>query len=82
MDNEDVYLIWSNEHRGWWKAGAHGYSPHFNMAGHYTREAALRMCRDAIPTAMHLGMVSEIPVRLVDVKDFLAGQIVPRAITG
>jgi hypothetical protein len=76
----DLYLIWSNEHGGWWKPGCHGYTKGLTEAGRFSRGQALGICRDSIPTAMHIGMISEIPVRLADVEEFLAGRAVPNAI--
>lgn len=77
---DEWYLIWSNEHRGWWRAGSHGYTRNLNEAGTYNRETALTICRDAIPTATHIDMISELPVRMTDVNEFLAGQLIPEAI--
>lgn len=77
---DDVYLIWSNEHRGWWKPGGYGYARGIGYAGRFSRDNALRICRDAIPQAGHIGMISEIPVRLTDVSDFIAGQLCPEEI--
>lgn len=76
----DVYLVWSNEHCGWWGPDARGYSSNLALAGRYTREAALLICRAAIPTALHIGVVAELPVRESDVQAFLQGQMVPEAI--
>lgn len=69
----DRYLIWSNEHRGWWRSGEHGYSRDLAEAGHYSRDRALQICRKATMTAAHIGMISELPVRLADVELFLEG---------
>ena len=30
------YLIWSNEHRAWWRPNAKGYTVHIKTAGRYT----------------------------------------------
>ena len=76
----DIYLIWSNEHRGWWRHGCRGYTPGLANAGRYSRIEALDICRGAIPTATYIGMISEIPVRLADVEEFLKGHTVPQAI--
>jgi hypothetical protein len=81
MAMDDEYLIWSNEHARWWRANHCGYSRTLAHAGRYTREQALAICRHAIPTAAHIGIISEIPVRLADVEEFLAGQKLPKAIT-
>jgi hypothetical protein len=77
----DAYLIWSNEHAGWWKAGGWGYARGLNDAGRFTREQALRICRDAIPTAPYIGRISELPVRLADVEEFISGKNLPASIT-
>ncbi len=77
MTDNNVYLIWSNEHRAWWGPGRAGYSVGIQGAGRYSRDSAIDICRDAIPSAMHVGVISEIPVRYRDVRDFLAGQMIP-----
>lgn len=76
----DVYHVWSNEHRGWWREGGWGYTRGLSEAGRFTRANALRVCRDAIPTAGQLGTVSEIPVRRIDMDAFLRGQVIPSCI--
>lgn len=43
----DDYLIWSHEHRAWWKAGSLGYSENISRAGVYTRDQAVRIVSDA-----------------------------------
>lgn len=59
---EEEYLVWSNEHRAWWRPRAAGYTIHMESAGRYTRDEAIRhsLARDDgnIPP--------EIPVRLAD----------------
>lgn len=68
----DNYLIWSNEHRAWWRAGRMGYTRRLKEAGVYSRDEALKICRDAIPgTAGRLGMLPEIPVRVSDFDDIV-----------
>jgi hypothetical protein len=76
----DIYFIWSNEHRAWWGPNECGYSPGLIGAGEYTRDEAMTICRRAIPQAMHVGIISEIPVRRADVIEFLDKQHVPDAI--
>ena len=73
----DVYVIWSNEHRMWWGPGRCGYTEHYNEAGRYSQEAAFDLCRQALPTAMHIGMISEIPVRVMDMSAVLNGALIP-----
>lgn len=42
-----TYLIWSNEHRAWWRQGRWGYTPDIADAGHYDRAEAMAICRQA-----------------------------------
>lgn len=80
--SSDDYLVWSNEHQGWWKPGGYGYAPGLRHAGHFTREQAIQICRDAVPQSAHIGMIAEIPVRLDDISEVLRDQMIPRAIYG
>jgi hypothetical protein len=73
-------LIWSNEHNRWWVAGGWGYTAGLSAAGHFSREQAIRICRQALPTAMHIGRISEIPVRLADLDEILKDQLIPRQV--
>ena len=67
-DMEGNYLIWSNEHRAWWGPGRHGYVQGIDGAGRYSRAEAIEICTHALMTGRHIGMISEIPVRLADVR--------------
>lgn len=67
----DIYLIWSNEHNGWWGPNERGYVSGLQGAGEYTRDEAILICRRALPTAGHLKRISEIPVRRQDVMEML-----------
>lgn len=59
------WLVWSNEHRAWWRAKSQGYTVHRTAAGLYTRDEAIAICRGAYVRG-HGHKPSEIPVRLVD----------------
>jgi hypothetical protein len=76
MSAAHVYLIWSNEHRGWWGPDERGYVRRLGDAGRYSRADALRICRNALGSATGVGMFAELPVRLEDVGEFLRGQVV------
>ncbi|MEH2525887.1 MULTISPECIES: hypothetical protein [unclassified Bradyrhizobium] len=76
----ETYLIWSNEHQGWWKADGWGYSPGLREAGHFHKDRAFDICRSALPDAARMGMLSEIPVRLSDINEMLRDQRVPKAV--
>lgn len=41
------WLIWSNEHRAYWKPNMCGYTTFASAAGRYTEEEAIEICRDA-----------------------------------
>lgn len=40
------YLIWSNEHEGWWRPGRHGYTRVIQWAGVYSEREALQILAD------------------------------------
>ena len=80
MTDDDAYLVWSNEHRGWWGPGRVGYHRGLTHAGRYTRAEAVDICANALMTAPHIGMISEIPVRLADLRAAFVGGIVPSVI--
>lgn len=35
------YLVWSNQHRAWWRPYSAGYTTHVHAAGRYSREEAM-----------------------------------------
>jgi hypothetical protein len=76
----EMYLIWSNEHGGWWMHGGYGYSTGLRGAGHFSREEAMKICRNALMTAPHLGGIAEFPVRLSDIQEMLRDQNVPEVV--
>lgn len=41
-----VWLVWSNEHQAWWRAGDHGYTIKVHEAGRYTLEDAIERCQN------------------------------------
>ena len=41
------YLIWSNEHRMWWRADERGYTKSIAQAGIYCRDAAIEIVTGA-----------------------------------
>ncbi|MBN8844823.1 MAG: hypothetical protein J0H88_16400 [Sphingomonadales bacterium] len=42
-DDAGQYLVWSNEHRGWWGPDRRGYTQFAERAGRYGRDEALRI---------------------------------------
>lgn len=62
---DDWYLIWSNEHRAWWRPNSRGYTLDVDKAGRYSRKDAIgySMVRD-----QHGGQpLPEIPVLEADI---------------
>lgn len=54
------YLVWSNEHRCWWRPSRQGYTQKVASAGRYTREEAIEISRGrGWPST---GIPDEVPV--------------------
>lgn len=66
VNDTDEYLIWSNEHRLWWRANSQGYTRAVNNAGRYSRGEALKICSAARNGWRADEPPPEIPVRLTD----------------
>lgn len=52
------FLIWSHEHRGWWRAGRNGYTQDIRNAGRYSAVEAAEIVKSA-NTA--LGSTTDFP---------------------
>lgn len=65
----DAYVIWSHEHRAWWRPGGIGYTPRLADAGRFTRLHAIDICIRAMPGAKEA--LNELPVRLADLTEML-----------
>jgi len=62
------YLIWSNEHRSWWRPNRVGYTQHIEQAGRYSRDDAMEITDGA--TFQWSKMIpNELPVRIEDLPD-------------
>lgn len=61
-----MYLIWSNEHRAWWRPNGRGYTSDLAAAGRYSREDAMRTCALGRDGWGYKETPSEIPVAEVD----------------
>ena len=44
QENQRFFLVWSNEHGGWWKKRDCGYSSDVELAERYTHKQALKRC--------------------------------------
>jgi hypothetical protein len=58
------YLIWSNEHRAWWRPDRQGYTKRVADAGRYSEAEALEICANAIPGRQPNAPLPEVPVPL------------------
>ncbi len=61
---KETYLIWSNEHRGWYRPKAAGYTLQISKAGRFTREEAVS--RSRVRDQFHGEPPPEIPVPEAD----------------
>lgn len=64
-ENTDLYLIWSNQHRAWWRHKSAGYTTKVSSAGRYSHEEAIKICAGA-HGGWNKDIPPEIPVRLDD----------------
>lgn len=61
----DQYLLWSNEHGGWWKGAGVGYTRNITEAGRYPRHRAISVMKNAVFGSKG-GVPNEIAIREVD----------------
>lgn len=62
------YLIWSNQHRAWWRPNRQGYTTHLDAAGRYGRDEAIGIARGTRDGWTDRGRVpDEIAIREADV---------------
>lgn len=71
-DTPGEYVIWSNEHRAWWRANSRGYAKDFDDAGVYSRGEAIKICGVGRDGWGAREVPAEIPVRLADAKACIA----------
>jgi len=62
----EEYLVWSNEHRAWWRANRCGYTKVLANAGHYSRDEAIAICAHARDGFGAHEIPSEIPIKASD----------------
>lgn len=55
------YLIYSYEHKAWWKPGKRGYSEDIGEAGVYSFEYAVEICKSA---NLHTYSPNEVMIHL------------------
>lgn len=47
MPDDLMFNLWSNRHKGWWRAGSHGYVKNRADAAAYTQDEAVRYVVDS-----------------------------------
>lgn len=65
----EKWLVWSNEHRAWWRPNWQGYTVMLDQAGRYSKDEASAICERA--GWVIDGIPPEIPVRESDVINLL-----------
>lgn len=71
---EETYLVWSNQHRAWWRPDSSGYTRNVSHAGRYTQAEALSISfkgRDG--WKYDHGIPDEIAVPLSSIPEALRG---------
>lgn len=76
---ERNYLVWSNEHRAWWRADSSGYTRNVAQAGLYTRDDAISISHKARDGWEPGDLPDEIPVLLADTPRWVQMAIKHRA---
>lgn len=72
LSPEEEYLVWSNEHKAWWRPNNAGYTKSSKAAGRYTRAEALDISRRARNGWIkHDSTPDDLPIRVSDVPEDL-----------
>lgn len=58
------YMIWSHEHRMWWRANREGYTENAREAGIYDAREAADITLDHIPPGEEVAVNLEIAARM------------------
>lgn len=64
--NEEMYVIWSYEHNGWWKPGEWGYTHDLREAGRYPEERA----KQVISGANSHGQINEALILISAIRPY------------
>jgi hypothetical protein len=54
----DKWVVWSEEHGGWWMPGSLGYTQSLRLAGRYTEERA-KLIEDTANRFLPKGVINE-----------------------
>lgn len=56
----EKYVIWSHEHRRWWRPNRQGYTSNLSEAGRYTKEEATEITLDVLPPGIQIGLPERV----------------------
>lgn len=70
-DDGSQYVIWSNEHRAWWRPAGMGYAAQLEKAGIYTREQALKIVADSSAGWRLGGNPTEFAIPIRDAEEYV-----------
>lgn len=72
-----VWLIWSNEHRAWWRANGQGYTATVADAGRYTLHEGKNICHEAGTMDMYPNATTQIPAEVLVISPEATGALSP-----
>lgn len=62
------YVIWSNEHRAWWRPDQRCYTPNLRQAGAYSKMVAEWICQQADIGGHYSSRYGEPPEIAIDLR--------------
>lgn len=76
---DDRYLVWSNEHRAWWRAESAGYASSILHAGLYSRAVAIDIADKSRNGWSVTERPDEIAVALADIPKAIRDAVIANA---
>lgn len=70
--SDTPYVIWSNEHRAWWRANSQGYTTVLAAAGRYSRTEAISIASGSRDGWGPNRVPDEIALPAADAEEMLA----------
>ena len=71
--SRDDYLVWSNEHRAWWRQNRGDTTRYLADAGRFPEDAALAIAAGGMAgAAMRIGVMPDLPVKAAHVESLAA----------
>lgn len=78
--SDEQYLVWSNEHRAWWRPNSAGYTRDVRQAGRYDRATAIEIsgsARRGWTDPMRLP--DELPINIQDLPPEIFAAVLSRS---